>query len=265
MSTDRAARAGPAKEARSRARPSASISSNRRLTAAPSSALASPICVRDSSKRRSVASMPQADNTEATRGTMTRARPSWRAISVACNPAAPPNANSAKRRGSTPRRTETSRTPSAMFVLMTRWMPRAAASRSMPSAAGDAIDGALGRPLVETARAAEKIRRIEIAEHEVGVGDGRARCRPGRSRPGRARRRRFPARHAGCRRHRPARSSRRRRRCEAMSRLFSAMRWPAILRSMTSAAWPSTTRQMSVLVPPISNGIRFGSPSSRAA
>src|SRR5437868_3819766 len=103
MSTDRAARAGPANEARNRAKPSASISSNRCLTAAPSSTLASPICVRDNSKRRSVASIPQADNTEATRGTMTRTRPSWREISVACNPAAPPNANKAKRRGSTPR------------------------------------------------------------------------------------------------------------------------------------------------------------------
>src|SRR5205085_6337384 len=37
---------------------------------------------------------------------------------------------------------------------------------------GDTVDGALGQALVETARAAEKIRRVEIAEHKVGVGDG---------------------------------------------------------------------------------------------
>ncbi len=117
--------------------------------------------------------MPQADSTAATRGTMTRDRPSWRAMSVACSPAAPPNANSANRRGSTPRRTETSRTPSAMFVLTMRWMPLAAAMRSMPSAGGNRIDGALGGRQVEPAVAAEEIVRVEIAEHEVGVGDGR--------------------------------------------------------------------------------------------
>src|SRR5579875_1004555 len=79
--------------------------------------------------------MPQADNTAATRGTITRRRSSWRAMSVACSPAAPPKANNAKRRGSTPRRTETRRTPSAIVVLTRRWMPRAAAMRSTPSAA----------------------------------------------------------------------------------------------------------------------------------
>ena len=50
-----------------------------------------------------------------------------------------------------------------------------------------------------------------------------------------------------------------------MSRLFSAMRWPPMLRSLTSAASPSTIRQMSVLVPPMSNGIRLALPSSCAA
>src|SRR5436305_1075584 len=62
MSTERRARAGPVNEARSRRMPSASMSSNRRLTAAPSSARASPIWVRATPKRRSVASLPQAGN-----------------------------------------------------------------------------------------------------------------------------------------------------------------------------------------------------------
>jgi len=96
------------------------LASKSRFTAAPSSTLASPICVRTTSKRRSVVSMPQADSTAATRGTTTRDRPSWRAISVACRPAAPPKARSANCRGSTPRRTETSLTPSAIVVLTTR-------------------------------------------------------------------------------------------------------------------------------------------------
>ncbi len=64
--------------------------------------------------------MPQAESTEATRGTTTRLISSMRATSVMCSPAAPPNESSVKRRGSAPRRTETSRMPSAMLVLTTR-------------------------------------------------------------------------------------------------------------------------------------------------
>ena len=62
--------------------------------------------------------------------------------------------------------------PSAMCVLMTRWMPSAAAMRSTPSLLGDAIDGALGGAAIEPRAAAEEIVGIEEAEHEVGVGDG---------------------------------------------------------------------------------------------
>ena len=85
--------------------------------------------------------------------------------------------------------------------------------RSTPSAAAMPVDGALGRRAVEPAPPPRKLSRVEIAEHQIGVGHGGVRCRRGRSRRGPAPRRRFPARHAGCRRHRPARSSRRRRRC----------------------------------------------------
>src|SRR5207237_362359 len=67
----------------------------------------SPRWQRRSSYLRSVASMPQADSTAATAGTTTRRISRSRATSVTCSPAAPPNATSAKRRGSTPRRTET--------------------------------------------------------------------------------------------------------------------------------------------------------------
>ena len=37
----------------------------------------------------------------------------------------------------------------------------------------DPIDGALGQPGIEAPLAAEEISRIEIAEHQIGVGDGR--------------------------------------------------------------------------------------------
>ena len=38
---------------------------------------------------------------------------------------------------------------------------------------GDSIDRALGQPCIEPPFAAEEIRRVEIAEHQIGVGDGR--------------------------------------------------------------------------------------------
>ena len=47
---------------------------------------------------------------------------------------------------------------------------------------------------IELLRAAEEIVRIEEAADEVGVGDGRLRCRRGRSRPGPDRRRRSSGR-----------------------------------------------------------------------
>ena len=42
-------------------------------------------------------------------------------------------------------------------------------------------------------------------------------------------------------------------------------RWPATRRPVTRVGWPPTISEMSVLVPPMSNGIRLPSPSSRAA
>ena len=38
---------------------------------------------------------------------------------------------------------------------------------------GDAVDRRFGGGMVEPAPAAEKTLRIEIAEHQIGVGDGR--------------------------------------------------------------------------------------------
>ena len=51
----------------------------------------------------------------------------------------------------------------------------------------------------------------------------------------------------------------------AMSRLLSAIVWPATRRAAAKLGRPSTISEMSVLVPPISNGIRLPSPISRAA
>ena len=91
------------------------------------------LCPRVSSTRRSVFSMPHADSTDAAIGTTTRRTPSSAATAVTCSPAAPPNARIAKPRGSTPRRTVATRTPSAMRVFTSRWMPPAACSGVRPS------------------------------------------------------------------------------------------------------------------------------------
>ena len=72
-------------------------------------------------------------------------------------------------------------------------MPDAAAIRSMPSAAATASTARSAAAEIEPAVAAEKIFRVEIAEHEIGVGHGgagtalavtgRSRQRPGAFRP----------------------------------------------------------------------------------
>ncbi len=150
------------------------MSSNRRLTAAPSSAPASPIWVRDTSNRRSVASIPQADSTAATRGTMTRAEPELARDVGGVQPgrAAEREQREAPRIDAAPHRDE----PHALgHVRVDDAMDAGARPRSdrCQAAPAIAIDGALGRRDVEPAVAAEEIVRVEIAEHEVGVGHGR--------------------------------------------------------------------------------------------
>ena len=134
-------------------------------------------------------------------------------------------------------------------------MPRCRRDPVDAERGGNRIDGALGRPEIEPAVAAEKIFRVEIAEHEIGVGDGRAgtalavtrrsRDRPGAFRPD------MQDTPGSTRAIEPPPAP-----MLAISRLFNAMRWPPILRFMTSAASLSATRLISVEVPPMSNGIR---------
>ena len=138
ISTDRRTVMGPENSPR-RDRPSASISAKSRRTASAPIRPTSPTCVRTSSYRKSVASIPHAESTDAARGTTMRVISSMRATSVMCRPAAPPKERSVKRRGSAPRRTDTSRMPSAMFVSTTRWMPSAASTRLVPSAVATAL------------------------------------------------------------------------------------------------------------------------------
>ena len=68
-------------------------------------------------------------------GTITLGMPSSCASSAACRGPAPPNANSAKSRGSWPRASDTMRSAPAMRSLAMRSTAAAASSASMPSAA----------------------------------------------------------------------------------------------------------------------------------
>ena len=175
--------------------------------------------------------MPQAESTAATRGTTTRPISRRRATSVTCSPAAPPKARSVNRRGSTPRRTETMRMPSAMMVLTTRWMPSAAAIRSCRARSAIASTARCAAPASSRGAAAEEVPRIEIAEDEVGVGDGRRRAALAVARRARvgARALRSDVQDAA-RRHARDRAAARRP-AYRMSRLGSATFWPATARS----------------------------------
>ncbi len=116
--------------------------------------------------------MPHADSTAATVGTTTRRISSRRAISVTCRPAAPPKATRVNFRGSTPRRTDTMRMPSAMLVLTTFEMPSAATSGSVPSSAATFATAVRAASRPGRCARRESPGRIEEAEDDVGVGDG---------------------------------------------------------------------------------------------
>ena len=166
------------------------------------------------SKRRSVASMPQADSTAATRGTMTRAELELARDVGDVQPgrAAEGEQREAARIDAAAHRDQ----PHALGHVGVDDAVDALAPpppRSMPSAARDARRRRARRP-PRSSRASppRKSVGVEIAEHEVGVGHGGRGAAAAVAGRARAPRRRSPARHAGCRPHRPARSSRRRRR-----------------------------------------------------
>ena len=71
-----------------------------------------------------------------------------------------------------------------MRALTTRWMPAAARHGVDAQPAADGGDRTLRGRRVESQRAAGEARRVEVAEHDAGVGHGRPRRRRGRSRPG---------------------------------------------------------------------------------
>ena len=143
--------------------------------------------MRADSSRSEVVASPSAHSTPGDGGTITGQAPVSPPIALACNGPAPPNATSAKSRGSKPCCTLTSRSPPSMFSLTMSMIPAAAASTlgspmasaTVCTAARDAVD-------VQGDLAAGQ-RRGQVAEHDVGVGDGRlgaAQAVGGRARDG---------------------------------------------------------------------------------
>ena len=128
-----------------------------------------------------------------------------RARSAACIPPAPPNATSANRRGSWPRSSETTRIARSMLAFATRMTPSARSSTDSRSRRASDPAARPGTLDVETHAAAEKVAGIEPAEQQVRVGHRTSRADAIAARA-RESRRRCPARRAGRRRGRRARS-----------------------------------------------------------
>ena len=114
--------------------------------------------------------------------------PSSSATASACSPAAPPNAIIANSRGSSPFSNRDSRMAAPSVAFVTARSPSAAASSSRPSGVPTWPRHRRSRCCqIEPHAATEECIRIETAQHDVGVGDGRLRSAPavaGRARPG---------------------------------------------------------------------------------
>ena len=116
--------------------------------------------MRADSSRAEVVASPSAHSTPGDGGTITGQAPVSLPSALACSGPAPPNATSAKSRGSKPCWTLTSRSPPSMFSLTMSTMPAAAAS-------------AVGRPIASAifcmaARAASVSRVISPPASDVG-------------------------------------------------------------------------------------------------
>ena len=122
-----------------------------------------PTCVRTASARRSPSSIPSAEKWPGAGGITVRATPSSRASSAACSGPAPPNATSAKSRGSWPRRSVTSRSAWNICASTYRRTPRAAVAASTPSRPAEPRQAPMRRVDVERHRAAEEVRRGRAA------------------------------------------------------------------------------------------------------
>src|SRR5712691_3457735 len=110
-------------------------------------------------------------------GTITFCTPSSRANTPACAGPAPPKANSTKSRGSKPFSTVVLRMMSAILNSAILAMPLAASMSERPSAeAVRCTESTAFFFFVNDTATAEKVVRVDRAEHDVRVGDRRDRA-----------------------------------------------------------------------------------------
>ena len=201
---------------------------------------------RTRSRRSSLATSPSADSTPAASGTSTVRISSSSASAHACSGPAPPNATSAKSRGSWPALDRDDAQRAQHLGVDDRDdLRRDRCSPSARSAAARSSSMPAGEP------------RRQAAEQEVRVGDRRPRAAAPVAGRARDRRPRSPARRAARRPRRARRSSRRRRRpcgCRPSAAGSGSRRRRA--RTCAPPRRP-TIRQTSVDVPPMSNAIAF--------
>ena len=106
---------------------------------------------------------------------MMRAMPSFSASRLACSGAAPPNATSVRSPIATPRSTACTRAALAMFSSTISATATAACSAAMPAsfAPDPRCERALGLGHIDRDLAAGEARRVDLADHQVGVRHGR--------------------------------------------------------------------------------------------
>ena len=138
---------------------------------------ASPISdVRTTSWRTSLISIPSAEKWPGAVGTITSGTFSSAASRAPCSGPPPPQATSAKSRGSRPRRMETSRSRLTMLALAMRRMPRAVPSSEVPSAVAETLDRGARELLVERHPAAHEGDGADATGDEVRVRQRRLRA-----------------------------------------------------------------------------------------
>ena len=127
--------------------------------------------------RRSASTQPSAEVMPGKRGTSAHFRPISRISAPTCSAPPPPNGIATKRAGSWPRSIETRRIAPAMRASATRTIAAAAAVGVEAERRADMRrDGALGGLDIERLQlAAERARRVDAAEHDLGIGQRRPR------------------------------------------------------------------------------------------
>ena len=136
------------------------------------------------STRAGATSRPRAEATPADGGQITRGEAELPRDSTGVHRARAAGGEQRIARGSWPCSAMCTRAALAMFSLTMSWMPHASSVADRPTRPASRSTAACGGRAGRAHLAAHEIVGVEIAEQEVGVGDGRLACRPARRRPG---------------------------------------------------------------------------------